>query len=405
MKLFKILSYALVISIFSSCSSDDTDELPFEEQIVENENMGLLISDSESNVLNFLKPYDSSILDFQASFSGGSIYATESGLYGVITHRDNNFTETFNYGGEIDHGSHSHDLGEQGMAAISFESQSPTHFKSEQGYVSVYNDGDATLSLFNENSIYNESSPVRTLNTGSAAHHGAMVIYENGTIAVTELGSGVGLPESVKIINQSEEVLFQDETVIVTSGIHGNAGNDNVAIFGSNTGILVVKSTGQQSLINYPNDFEDDAWFGSLLSTSDDNLFVGYTTSKGAYFINIEAEEITPIYETSNLFKCITSKEGDLVVSLTGEGYLNITEVETGLVKYQGQLNVTMDTEAIDHSAVISSIDLSEDFIYISIPTQKKIVQIQLNDLSIANEYNLSITPFQFKILGADFDH
>ena len=142
-----------------------------------------------------------------------------------------------------------------------------------------------------------------------------------------------------------------------------------------------------------------------MLSTSDDNLFVGYTTSKGAYFINIEAEEITPIYETSNLFKCITSKEGDLVVSLTGEGYLNITEVETGLVKYQGQLNVTMDTEAIDHSAVISSIDLSEDFIYISIPTQKKIVQIQLNDLSIANEYNLSITPFQFKILGADFDH
>lgn len=404
MKLFKILSYALVISAFLSCSNDDSDELSSEE-IGENENMGLLISDSESNALNFLTPFDNSIQEFEASYSGGSIYATESGHYAVITHRNYNFTETFNLGGEIDHGSHSHDLGEQGMAAISFESQSPTHFKSEHGYVAVFNDGDATLSLFNENSIYNESSPLRTITTGSAAHHGAMVVFENGTIAVTELGSGAVLPESAKIIDQSGVVLFEDEAVIVTSGIHGNAGNDDVAIFGSNTGVLVVKSNGKQSLINYPNGFDDDVWFGSLLSTNDANLFVGYTSSKGAYFINIEEEEITPIYETSKLFKCITSKDGDLIVALTIDGYLNITEVETGFVKYQGQLSIVMDTESTGHSSVTSNIDLSEDFVYVSIPTQKKIIQIELSDLSIADEYNLSITPYQFKVLGADFDH
>ncbi|SFD03742.1 hypothetical protein [Algibacter pectinivorans] len=405
MKVFKVLSYVLVLSIITSCSNDDADDITNDSQIVEDEHTALLISDSESNVLNFLKPYDNTIQDFEASFSGGSIYATESGIYGVITHRSNNFTETFNFGGEIPHGSHSHDLGEQGMAAISFESQSPTHFKSEHGYVAVYNDGDATLSLFNESSIHNGSSPVRTINTGSAAHHGAMVVFPNGTLAVTELGNGAGLPESAKIISQNGEILFEDKPVIVTSGIHGNAGHDDVAVFGSNSGVLVVKSNGDQSLINYPDDFEDDVWFGSLLSTNDANLFVGYTGSKGAYFINIADEEITPILESSNLFKCIKSKDGDLIASLTKTGLLNITEVSTGLVKYQGKLNIAMDTEATDHGSVTSNIDLSEDFIYVSIPTQKKIIQIELNDLSNMKEFNLNITPYQFKILGAHFDH
>ncbi|MGY5355555.1 hypothetical protein [Wenyingzhuangia sp. IMCC45467] len=405
MKKFKFLVYAVAFSFFISCSDDDHDIEHEHEHHDEQENMALLVSDVNSKTLNFIKPHDESIQTYQAKYSKGAIYATESGRYGVITHRDNNFTETFNLGGEVAHGDHSHDLGETGLAAISFESQKPTHFKSAQGYVLVYNDGDATLSLFNESSIHNNSSPVRTINTGSVAHHGAMAVYKNGSIAVTELGNGASLPESVRIINQSGEVLFPNQSIIKTSGIHGNAAGDKVAVFGSNTGVLVVKDTGEQSLIHYPDSFGDDVWFGSLLSTHDSNLFIGYTATKGVYYIDIENSEITPVYETTDLFKCIVSSDGEYVVALTKSGYLNITEIESKSVAYQGQLSVDLDTEAADHSSVTSNIDVSDEFLYVSVPSEQKIIQISLDELEVADEFNLEITPYQFKVLGYNLDH
>lgn len=403
MKSFKILGYALAISTMLSCSDDENGIT--EKTILEEENTALLISDVNSTKLNLLKPFDKTVQSFEASYSGGSVYVTESGSYGVITHRDHNFTETFSLGGEIPHGDHSHNLGEVGMGAISFESEKPTHFKSEQGFVLVYNDGDATLNLFNENSIHNNASPVRSIGTGSVAHHGAMVVFNNGTIAVTALGNGVGLPEKVQIINQSGEVVYGGESSVVTSGIHGSAGNGTVAVFGSNTGVLVVKSTGEQSLIDYPNDFEEDVWFGSLLSTNVANVFVGYTASKGVYFINIDSKKITPVFENTNLFKCMMSKEGDLVAGLSKEGNFSVTDVVSGVVQYQGKLNITMDTESTDHGSVISNMAITDSFLYISIPSNKKIVQIDLADLTIQNEFNLEITPYQFQVLKHDLDH
>lgn len=405
MKHIKFLPYVFAFSFFVSCS-DASDEIGDDNQLMkEDEHTSLLISDVNSTTLNFLKPFSGVIEKYQASYSKGAVYATESGRYGVITHRDDNFTETFNVGGEIAHGDHSHDLGETGLAAISFEAQKPTHFKSEHNFVAVYNDGNATLSLFNENSIHNASSPVRTIATGTTAHHGAMVIFKNGTIAVTNLGNGSSLPEEVHVINQLGEVISNHENKIVTSGIHGSAGNDKTAIFGSNTGILVVQNTGEQRIIEYPSDFEDDVWFGALLGTSVDHLFVGYTASKGVYFININNDEVTPIYETSDLFKCMVVNNGDDIVCVTKSGKINVTNVNSKQVIYEGQLNVTMDTVSDGHSAVTSNIDVSENFVYVSIPSQKKIVQIKLENLSVTKEFLLDITPYQFKVLGVEFDH
>ncbi|MBC7000303.1 hypothetical protein [Cytophaga sp. FL35] len=409
MKKISFLPMAIAFLLMGACSNDDNGiendpDADHDLDHEEFENVSLLISDVNSTTLNFINPFSEEVKTFEASHAKGSVYATESGRYGVITHRDHNFTETFNLGGEIDHGDHSHDLGETGLAAVSFESQKPTHFKSEQGLVAVYNDGDATLSLFNENTI-DSSTAVETIATGTTAHHGAMVIFENGTIAVTNLGAGAGLPEKVHIINQQGEVISEEGQSLSTSGIHGSAGNDDTAIFGSNTGILVVKDDGEQKLIDYPTDFEDDVWFGSLLATDESDIFVGYTGSKGAYFVDIDSEEITPIFETSELFKCMVSKDGEEVVVVAKTGEFVIINVDTKETVYSGTLSVAMDTESSGHGSVTSTIDYFEGFLYISIPSSNQIVQYHLDDMEVEHEFELSITPYQFKVLAYDLEH
>ncbi|NJB37789.1 hypothetical protein [Croceivirga sp. JEA036] len=409
MKKISILFMSVALSLLAACSSEDDSivedaDADHDHNHEEIENVSLLVTDVNSTTLNFINPFSEEVKTFEASHAKGSVYVTESGRYGVITHRNHNFTETFNLGGEIDHGDHSHDLGETGLAAISFESEKPTHFKSEQGIVAVYNDGDATLSLFKENTI-DSATEVETITTGTTAHHGAMVIFKNGTIAVTNLGAGAGLPEKVHIINQQGEVVSEEEQSLSTSGIHGSAGNDDTAIFGSNTGVLVVKDDGEQKLINYPDTFEEDVWFGSLLATSESNLFVGYTGSKGVYFVDIDSEQITPILETEELFKCMVSKDGEKVVAVTKTGEFKIVAVASNETLYNGTLAVAMDTESSGHGSVTSVIDYFEEFLYISVPSSNKIVQYHLEEMEVEQEFELSITPYQFKVLAYDLEH
>ncbi|TXE15182.1 hypothetical protein FUA26_01350 [Seonamhaeicola algicola] len=404
MKKIFFLPFLASLILFASCSSDDDASMDDHNHHDEHKNVSLLISDTESKTLNFINPFTDELKKFEAAYAKGSIYATESGRYAVITHRNDNFTETFNIGGEIDHGDHSHDLGETGLAAVSFVSQKPTHFKSEQGYVAVYNDGDATLSIFNEKTIDNNAT-VNTITTGSAAHHGAMVIFKNCNIAITNLGNGSGLPEKVQIINQSGEIVSEEAQSLSTSGIHGSAGNNTTAVFGSGTGILVVNDNGEQNIINYPDSFEDGVWFGSLLATNISDLFIGYTSSKGAYFIDIENEAITPIHETTELFKCMVSKSGKEVISLTKSGVLKITDVATKAVLFNETLSIVMDTESTGHGSVTSSIDYFDEFVYISVPSAKKIIQYNIDDMKITEEFELAITPYQFKVLAYDIEH
>lgn len=404
MKKTYLLPLLAISALFTACSKDDDSVNDDVDHNDEHKNASLLISDANSTTLNFINVDNKEVTAYQASYAKGSVYVTESGRYAVITHRDNNYTETFNIGGEIDHGDHSHNLGETGFGAIKFESQKPTHFKSEQDYVAVYNDGDATLSIFNEKTIEN-STTVKNIPTGTTAHHGAMVIFKNGNIAVTNLGNGAVLPEKVHIINQDGEVVSKEEQSLSTSGIHGSAGNNTTALFGSNTGVLVVKDNGEQKIIDYPTNFEENVWFGSILGTTSDAIFVGYTSSKGAYFININSEEITPIHETAELFKCMVSRDKKEVLSLTKNGDIKVTNVISNSVVYEGKLSITMDTESDGHGSVTSNIDYFDDSLYISIPSEEKIIKCNLEEMEVVKEFNLGITPYQFKILEYDIEH
>ena len=405
-KQLKFLGLLFLFISAVSCSNDD--DMNHEDQENHNPedhgNVSLLVSDANSTALNLINPFTSEIQTFQASFPKGVVYVTQSGLYGIITHREHDFTETFNLGGEIDHGDHNHSLGETGLTNTNFESMKPTHFKSEQGYVAVYNDGDATLSLFKENDI-NGGASVSKIATGTTAHHGAMVIFDNGNIAVTNLGSGIGLPEKVHIINHQGEVISQEEQSLSTSGIHGSAGNDDTAIFGAASGILVVQDNGDQRIIDYPESFEEGVWFGSILATNEPDIFIGYTAAKGVYFIDIATEKITPLLETSDLFKCMVSLDGNEVVSLTKTGSFTITDVSTKEHVYNGTMGITLDTESSDHSSITSNVDYFEDYLFVSIPTSNKIIQYNLSEMNIEKEYDLDITPYQFKVLSYDIAH
>src|SRR5688500_240504 len=58
----------------------------------------LLVSDETSNTLTHLTPFDAKTVAFQAKYPLANLYATASGRYAAVIHRNNDLVEIFDNG-------------------------------------------------------------------------------------------------------------------------------------------------------------------------------------------------------------------------------------------------------------------------------------------------------------------
>lgn len=387
----KILFMCVAIAAFASCKKDNADPIKPDE---EHKFVRLLLADANSNELSLINPINSEVVKFNAKHPKGALYTSESGRFTTIIHREFNYVEVFDSGFEF-HGDHVDFKGTPKFAALTGTPNKPTHFKSKGNEIITFNDGDGTLSVANEADFHNPGATLRTINAGLLAHHGAMTKFNNGNYAVTvKDGSVAGsLPERVKIINNTGAEV--SASTIQTKGIHGNASNGLVSLFGSSSGILMVKQDGNQELITYPSSF-GTAWFGTILETSNPNKFIGYTAALGAYSIDITTKAITPILESNNIMQCKTDYSKKNLIILLHDGNLKIFNASTSILKQEGKvITETLKTDTSKPFLVATA-----RYVYVVNPKTKEINQINSNNFSDVKKINLSNTPSSIAIVG-----
>ncbi|RZJ52165.1 MAG: hypothetical protein EOO44_12665 [Flavobacterium sp.] len=393
-KYFKLLFLTALTLFTASCSNDD-DNNPEEptEVVTEHKYLRILLSDEKTTQLTLVNPTDASVSSFSAKFPKSSLYTTESGRYAGIIHRDNNTVETFDSGFET-HGDHIDVDGNPQFGFLTGQSLKPTHFKSKRGEIITFNDGDGTLSVGKESEVNTSGATFKTINAGLLAHHGAMASFSNGTYAITVKDNSVTgtLPEKVKIIDNNGKTLF--DAKIVTKGIHGNASDGTYAVFGSADGVLVVESNGNQKLITLPSDF-GAAWFGSILETSNNGKFVGYTAAKGAYLIDVVNSTIKPILQSTSIMQCKVSYNHKKLGALLHSGEFKLYDLTS--------LTLEKDTKAILETATDATLKpqlaFSERFAYITSPNTGELLQLDLSS-SVSKKIKVSATPYMITLIG-----
>ncbi|WP_338791158.1 hypothetical protein [Bernardetia sp. MNP-M8] len=395
MNILKKLSLAvLAISILSSCQKND--EVVPTTDAKEFKFINLLVSDANTNQLSLITPQTGLIRNYDAKFAKSALYATSSGRFAVLVHRAENFVETFDTGFET-HSDHVDIKGTPKFGAITGSGILPTHFKSHGSEIAVFNDGDGTLLTANENDFHISGMKMTSVQVGNDAHHGAMAKFDNGSYAITEKDGSIAgtLPERVKIIN-TDGTLIAPST-IQTKGIHGNATNGKFAVFGSASGILVVGSDGEQKLINHPENFET-AWFGTILEGKKVGKFIGYTAAKGAYFIDIQADKVTPIIENTDIMQCKVDYEGANLLVLLYSGELHIFDLVSGTLKNKAIVINQTDKTATQKPQLVGT----QKYIYIASPNTGEIMQIQTSNLSNITKFKVGGTPTNLVILGTE---
>ncbi|GAB3990598.1 hypothetical protein GCM10028807_18110 [Spirosoma daeguense] len=393
-KLF--ISFVLLLITANACKQQ-TDVIPDEKEAIYSR---LLVTDADGTTVSLINPVDRKSQEFQARFSGSSLYATRSGRYATLVNYANNYVQFFDSNIEA-HNDHVHVLGQPKWSSLVSEAPKPTHvffWNSGGDRVAIFNDGDATLALTTEYDLSAPGAKPKMVKV-DVAHHGAVVAFSNNTFAVTQKDGTVSstLPERVKIVDENGNVL--KTSVLATKGIHGDAGNGELALFGHPEGILVVAKDGSQRTIKNPESFGQN-WLSAVYYCEGTGTFYGYNAKIGVYRIDVVKNQIMPVVADDKVSLFKFDKEGQRVFALLTDGTLQAYDGKTDQL-----LGSAKVAEAIDAAATVKpDMTVSRKFVYISQPEQREIRVIQANSLARSEPLKLSRRPAKLVLFGAQLD-
>ena len=387
-------TYLVTLGLSLAVSSCHKDKEVDPNDPLEYKYVRVLVSDEKTTDLSLVNPRTGLVTTEQARFAKSAIYTSGSGRFGVLLHRNHNLIQSFDTGFEA-HGDHVDVKGTPKWGTLEGDGKQPTHFKAKGNEILVFNDGDGTLDIAQETDFHTIGKKMTKINPSNVAHHGAMAKFDNGLYAVTHKDGSIAgvLPERVKIVDATGKIIHS--STVQTKGIHGNATNGKVALFGSASGVLVVESDGKQRLIEHPANF-GAAWFGTILEGG--GTFVGYTAAMGAYLIDVVNNKITPVVENKDIMQCTVDYAGNRLVMLLHNGEAQLYDLKTNkLIKSAAILPLTDKAEAQKPQLAATS-----KYLYITQPKTGELLQVEIADLSNTKKVKVSGTPYGLTVLGME---
>lgn len=395
MKLKFIYPFAAVLaaSIFSSCDKNDNESDAPAESKEESSFTRLLVTDKTSNTVTLLNPAKNEQSTFQSTYGGSTVYATPAGRWATVVNSTNNLVEFFDTGIE-QHDDHVHVKGTPKWGLTKSTGAKPSHVLASHNKVSIFNDGDASISYVEEGKLHTVSAP-SSIATG-AAHHGAMILFDNGSYAVTHKNNTVAgsLPEQVKIVNTQGTVVSAPS--VATQGIHGDAGDGQQAVFGSSSGLVVVKQTGEQRLIPYPASAGTN-WLSTIYYAQKARTFFGSRAGYGVFRIDLTTNTLTQLGTATKLARVALDQEGTHLLVLDEDGTLTVFDAATGAQKASRSLTGLLDTKA-----ATPYLAASRRFVYVTNAPQGKVHMLDKNTLADKETFTVPGEPLRIAFAGAD---
>jgi hypothetical protein len=388
-KLLPAACLTILIGI-SACQKDDTPDIKAKD---ENQFVRLLVSDLDNNTMSLVTPHKNETETFTSQFAASTIYPTASGRFAAVLNTANNHVQFFDSGIEA-HGEHAHMKGTPKWAKTIADAPRPTHVYSSGNYITIFNDGDGSLSLITEEDLHNVEKATHLV--VDRPHHGAAVRFTNGTFAVTEKDNSVSgsLPERVKILDGNGAIVHASS--VATGGIHGEGSNGTMALFGSVNGILQVNDNGSQRLIPYPASF-GSKWIGTVYHGKASDQFVGYISKYGVYFISPENNAISPVVESENIVAARFDHEGKDILVLQNDGTLMVFDGKLGAKKAERKLSLVFPADN-----KIPALTASKNYVYVTNPQGAEVLMLNKDNLSDFRKFAIPGRPGRISLIGAD---
>jgi DNA-binding beta-propeller fold protein YncE len=354
----------------------------------------IFASDQANSSYYLINPFKGTLEVIEGEHANSNLYRSPGGRFVTVINSDKNYVSFFDSGIE-GHGEHAHVRGTPKWGLTKASGLRPVHYYGYENDHLIFNDGDGTISHIKESEIH-EKALARNFSVGTA-HHGAPVLFNNNTIAVTEKDGSISgtLPERVKVVDMDGKLLFPSS--IQTGGIHGEASNGDIALFGSTKGILKVEKSGTQELINYPASLGEN-WLGSIYYGKKSNTFVGFKSKVGLYKIDPTLNIVTVIEENDKLFSVTFDWEGESLVLLYTDGKVRLINCSGFTETTSKNLSIAFPATGTVGNPVVAA---TNSHLYITDGIEGKIRMYNKQNLNFVREFQLPGKPAKISLMGS----
>ena len=372
----------------------------------------LLIGDGETGMMSVIDLEHGDVYQdaFDLGSRAGRIYATKNGRFAIAVSSDANTAHVFDGGIYMEaHGDH-FDLVEDDVERmdIDLSGDRPVHLYVGPEWATIYYDGSGYVVFLNEHELEEEGDDYVPPKLNFGAHHGAAVPLEDDLFAVsmqhpdydsdpTEYRSPIG----AHIIDLGGNIIHSAEGC---EGLHGDAGNGHVAVFGCVGGVLVLEDHGDHFddyFIGPPAGSPEDFRLTSVWGYPGLDHFFALGSVVGLYVVEPEEgsmEQFIPASEDLRPINVAMSHDGEALLVVMSDGELRMYDAHDMelLASSDDFLTEPLETGfwARPHVAT------APGAVFITDSAGGEVLQLDDHDLEVVNHWDVDGNPTKIAFVG-----
>lgn len=363
----------------------------------------LLVSDATEAKVRLVDIDDAEVIATYDTEAPARVYAGPGNRYAFAVQGSANLVQVVDGGSwMVWHDDH-YDRFKESPRLLDFrlETERPTDVVAAGGWLTVFNDGDGTVSAVNEQHLRNSALTPREATT-ARPHHGVGLMLRDHLLAsapdMSDLEVSLGVGVSVFDAEGEETASFDG-----CPGVHGAATKGDAAVFGCRDGVLIVKydnGTFSSTKAAPPSDVPEGARVGTLRAHRESAVFLGNLGGEDLSRIDPAAGTITRIALPGAHVAWDWDATGTRAVVLLADGSLHLVNVASGdIVASRSNVVPAYDLAATPRPTrpVLAA---DPRAIYVTSPTKGEIVEVLVHELKINETISVGGTPSGLALLG-----
>ena len=372
----------------------------------------LLIGDGETGMMSVidLEHGDVEQNAFDLGSRAGRIYATKSGRFAIAVSSDANTAHVFDGGIYLEaHGDHFDQVEDDvERLDIDLSGDRPVHLYVGSEWATIFYDGSGDVVFIEEHELEEEGSDYVPPKLNFGAQHGAAVPLEGDLFAVsvqhpdyesdpTEYRSPIG----AEVVDLDGNVLHHDEGC---EGLHGDAGNGHIAVFGCVGGALAVEAHDGEyegMFIGPPAGSPEEFRLTSVWGYPGLDHFFALGSAVGLYLVEPEEgamEQFIPASEELRPINVAMSHDGEALLVVMSDGELRMYDAHDLdlLASADDFLTEPVETGFWARPHVVTA----PGAVFITDSLGGEVLHLDDHDLEVVNHWDVEGNPTKIAFVG-----
>ena len=372
----------------------------------------LLIGDGETGMMSVIDLEHGDVEQdaFDLGSRAGRIYATKSGRFAIAVSSDANTAHVFDGGIYLEaHGDHFDQVeGPVERLDIDLSGDRPVHLYVGSEWATIFYDGSGDVVFLEEHELEEEGSDYVPPKLNFGPQHGAAVPLEGDLFAVSVQHPNYEsdpaeyrLPVGAEIVTLDGDVLHHDEGC---EGLHGDAGNGHMAVFGCIGGVLAVEAHDGEyegMFIGPPAGSPDDFRLTSVWGYPGLDHFFALGSAVGLYLVEPEEgamEQLIPASEELRPINVAMSHDGEALLVVMSDGELRMYDAHDLdlLAAADDFLTEPVETGFWARPHVVTA----PGAVFITDSLGGEVLQLDDHDLEVVNHWDVEGNPTKIAFVG-----